>query len=72
MTLKEKANELVEKYNILLSVHVFNGTYDIAKQCAILSVEEILYLLINVYGFDEFDNGKVEYWQEVKQEIEKL
>jgi hypothetical protein len=72
MTLKEKAHELFDKYNELLSFHILNGNFDVAKQCAILSVDEILDLLINVYGFDEFDNGKVNYWQEVKEEILKL
>jgi len=77
MTLKEKARELVDKFlciedNEDLFCDECGMSEEAAKQCAILSVEEILYLLINVYGFDEFDNGKVEYWQEVKQEIEKL
>jgi hypothetical protein len=61
----DKANELVEKYNILLSVHVFNGTYDIAKQCAILAVDEI------INEFYTHPIAKI-YWQEVKREIEKL
>jgi hypothetical protein len=76
MTLKEKAKELVWKfYNNIehtISDEYADKDWEIAKQCAILSVDEILYLLINVYGFDEFDNGKVEYWQEVKHELEKL
>jgi|688.fasta_scaffold611936_3 hypothetical protein len=64
MTLKDKANELVEKYNILLSVHIFNGTYDIAKQCAILSVEDLIKESETMTSLD--------YWQEVKEELKKL
>lgn len=36
-----------------------------AKQCALIAVDEILNKLIG-------DNLVVNYWQEVKQEIEKL
>jgi hypothetical protein len=69
MTPKEKAIEIVDKYNELLSVHVFNGTYDIAQQCALIAVDE----LIKSWDKDLYENcGASEYWQEVKQEIEKL
>jgi hypothetical protein len=64
MTPKEKANELFDKYNELLSFHVFNGTYDIAKQCAILSVEDLIKESETMTSLD--------YWQEVKTELEKL
>ena len=50
-----------------------------AKQCALVAVDEILYMLenglydVNIRG-EEYNGGfdMVEYWQEVKQEIEKL
>jgi hypothetical protein len=76
MTPKEKAHELVWKfYNNIehtISNEYADKDWEIAKQCAILSVDEILNLLINVYGFHESDNGKVEYWKVIKEEIEKL
>jgi hypothetical protein len=62
MTPKEKAEELIEKYN-----DVYEGiTLGIAKkhwtkQSALIAVDEILKDTLNIY-----------YWQEVKQEIEKL
>lgn len=73
--IKNKAEELVDKmYNCDKSTpnEAMAMLYPHAKQCALIAVDEILNLLINVYEFDEFDNGKVEYWKEVKIEIEKL
>ena len=63
MTPKEKAQYLFDIYTNYV------GEYDVdklAKQCAIIAVDEILnlYWLHDKKGFD--------YWQEVKQEIEKL
>jgi hypothetical protein len=63
MTPKEKAEELVTK----MYVNQWrNNTmeYKTAKQCALIAVDEIL----SAIGFSIND----EYWQEVKQEIEKL
>ena len=73
MTPKEKANELVVKYQIDNPI-----TYHQAKQCALIAVDEILE---NVdYFFKELEkdglpnkfDDEIEYWQEVKQEINKL
>ena len=56
MTPKEKAQELIEKY---------------PKQCALISVEEILnddwYIATREYLI-----ARKEYWNEVKTQIEKL
>jgi hypothetical protein len=60
----DKANELVERYNILLSVHIFNGVFDIAQQSALIAVNEIIKAIPNYED--------IEYWHAVKQEIEKL
>jgi hypothetical protein len=78
----EKAKELVDRfYNIddddPICLEAFMS-YWIAKQCALISVNEIskiqtlkLYKLDAVLeGYDESDS--VEYQNEVKQEIEKL
>ena len=76
MTLKDKAKELFDKYCYAIRTEETGSGYFTniiyAKQCALIAVDEILNLLINVYEFDEFNNGKVEYWQEVKKELEKL
>ena len=57
MTAKEKAMELVDKFQFMWMLK-----YD-SKQCALICVDEIL----------EFhDRIDVKYWNEVKQEINKL
>ena len=58
MTPKEKAKELVDKFIQT------NGNAFFAKQCALIAVDEI------INYSEEWDDS--EYWQEVKQEIEKL
>jgi len=58
MTPKEKAEELVNKFDLpsgLMSIE--------RKQCALIAVDEII-LYCNQYEW--------EYWQEVKQEIELI
>jgi hypothetical protein len=67
MEAKEKAKELINKYNFLnyktdLSIHE-------KKQCALIAVDEILKALESDWSFMEI---RQEYWQEVKQEILKL
>lgn len=66
MTPKEKAEELVERFD---NVHVFTTDLDSyawadTKQCALIAVDEVL-------GYMGSDRGYL-FWQEVKQEIEKL
>jgi hypothetical protein len=65
MNPKEKAKELFEKYFIELKEH--QGYYDLetAKQCVIIAVDEIINELEK---WCELDN----YWEEIKQEINKL
>jgi hypothetical protein len=61
-TPKEKAEELYVGYWYL------TNDSRIAKQCALVAVDEIL----NVIDWHEFEvpNDQLEYWLEVKQEIE--
>ena len=69
MAPKEKALELVQKY--FKAKHQPYGFKD-AKQCALIAVDEILNLSkIASIRHDEV-YMELEYWQEVKQEIEKL
>ena len=68
MTPKEKAEELVLRY-----LRIDNNTKEwfnsyIAKQCALTAVDEILKCAI--WNYNSIEHTK--YWQEVKQEIEKL
>lgn len=69
MTPKEKAEELFEKFNNPDTTHhpyVHN-----AQQCALISVDEILELNVFEYYKSDWSNT-IEYWLEVKQELEKL
>ena len=59
MSPKEKAEELLDK--MTMEIGKFNS-----KQCALVAVDEIINAGKDV---DEFSDS---YWQEVKQEIEKL
>ena len=67
MTAKEKAKELVQEY---LNVEFCLLTDNQAKQCALICVDKILEshykVLVGVMP------KTYDYWQEVKQEINKL
>lgn len=72
MTPKEKANKLT---NAFVFKSVFEMTNDelkiariYAKQCALIAVDEV----INQYYTHTDNVTQHEYWQQVKQEIEKL
>ena len=63
MTQKEKAKELVSKYiHLAKQTSGANGTLYNSKQCALIAVDEIIWLLNN----NQID---IDYYQEVKQEI---
>jgi hypothetical protein len=71
MTPKEKAFKLViDKYYNLNCISKIED----AKQCALIAVDEILKnnnkIPGNANGLHTFENTS--YWQQVKQEIEKL
>ena len=73
MTPKEKALELVNKFTEYTKVFDdcagwVNDEIS-AKQCALIAVDEII---DNIDGFLEARIWALDYWQEVKQEIEKL
>ena len=67
MTPKEKAKELVDKFN-RVEGHNYDCEYietDMAFDCALICVDEILETYIYLAP-------KLKYWKEVKQEINKL
>jgi ABC-type amino acid transport substrate-binding protein len=69
MTPKEKAEELVDKfYYIPNSQGIFMMQDYQAKECALIAVDEIILEMNSVM----LPNPFKQYWQEVKQEIEKL
>jgi len=73
MTAKIKAEDLVYKIKCLYPLNMdmdIKNRHELAKACALIAVDEVLSLLIK--------NEKIKYvsilnyWQMVKQEIEKL
>jgi hypothetical protein len=72
MTPKEKAKELFDKMFLIIEN---KGMYDDlyrAKQCALIAVDEILDLKHIVTLRRNMHEMELEYWDEVKQEIENL
>lgn len=75
MTPKEKAEELVEKF--IPHTLVFDEgagwleDKDEAKQCALIAVDTVMEALTSLpYGLDYLQ--QIDYYEGVKQEIEKL
>jgi hypothetical protein len=69
MTPKEKANELVDKYYIICQEFTEEIQCSIqAKQCALISVEEIMIYLDAIM----LPNPFKQYWDKVKHEINQL
>lgn len=73
MTPKEKAEELISKYIIVQDEWYLDKLVDglriaQAKRCALIAVDEILFI-VSKYNDTQ---AEVAYWKEVKQEIEKL
>jgi hypothetical protein len=69
MTPKEKANQLVDRmYNVDFhdDAREIAMRYPHAIKCALVAVEELLSLCWNG------NKTAMEYWQQVKNEIEKL
>jgi len=72
MTAKEKAEELINKfYEIENNSDYFGVNWKIAKQCALIAVDEVIQQLTPI---EKAPNNKsaFQYWQEVKTEIKKL
>lgn len=78
MTPKEKALELIKKYSPLVTTWDCYNDVPVedeyilrdAKKCALIAVDEI----IEAIDWHEFEtpNKQLEYYQQVKQELEKL
>ena len=69
MTPKEKADKLCMRF--LMHTHTENNDYginkDLAKQCALIAVDEILDALDK-----SLIDADIEWFKQVKEEIEKL
>jgi hypothetical protein len=77
MTPKEKAEELFAKYYNRIDYNL-SEEYSllekfVVKQCALIAVDEIIdsYTKEKSYGYIVSDKI-IPYWEQVKQEIEKL
>ena len=76
MTAKDKAKELVHRFQKTLFFHVTDERIDIqeAKQCALIAVDEILEAKTKI--LNKGDGWQLVecniYWKEVKTEIQNL
>ena len=71
MTPKEKAEELFRKMYEIRSSSASDITKHFAKQSALIAVDEIIANIEPSVSMDVI-SSRIKYWQEVKQEIEKL
>jgi hypothetical protein len=80
MTPKEKAEELFWKYRPIIAGKQFvtdlvlmTEAKELTKQCALIAVDEILNIKPNnPFIVNGYYKAPIQYWREVKQEIEKL
>jgi hypothetical protein len=67
MTPKDKAQQLIYAFEAFTDR---DNELEFAKQCATIAVDEIIEELLS--GIDFWMERRIKYWQEVKQEIEKI
>jgi hypothetical protein len=72
MTPQEKAESLVETYySTIMSFLNDNMRWENAKKCALIAVDEIISHIEPSISMDVL-SARIKFWNEVKQEIEKL
>jgi len=70
MTTKEKAERIFySMYNVEDIMGNYPMCFDTAKKCAIIAVDE---LLNDCDASSPFEEKRINYWQEVKEELIKL
>jgi len=69
MTAKEKSEELFNKF---YAWYPNQDAQFIAKQCALMAVDELIHCSISYDNYNATWASQVKYWQEVKQELEKI
>ena len=69
MTPKEKAKELVDRFDETLT---YLESKQKAKQCALIAVDEIINSNPHSNPLNTDVHSTMSYWNEIKQEIEKL
>lgn len=70
MTAKEKAKELVRNFAPYCTYDKDGLVVPLAKQCALIAVDLIISELSKGHSYDY--SYEQNYWQSVKQEIQKL
>lgn len=71
LTPKEQAQELVNRFAPYADTF-HNGNFENAKQCALIAVDEIIKILVDLSNGEFTYVNEVIYWQEVKKEITNL
>jgi hypothetical protein len=73
MTPKEKSQQLIYAFEAFTDK---DNEFEFAKQCALIAVDEILHITcLKDFDYKQYFNSNSEfinYWQEVKTEIENL
>jgi hypothetical protein len=77
MTIRSKAIYLIMKFKSSECTNGFNDVRDLhaANRCAIIAVDEIIQEIIEIDSIMSEGgllNKNLKYWQEVKNELEKL
>lgn len=73
MTPKEKAKDLLDKFfQYIPAQEELEYEYAYAKQCTLIAVNEIINSNPHSNPLNTEVYSTMKYWQEVKQEIEKL
>jgi len=67
MTAQEKAKELVDKYDFVY-IQNYTSMFEV-KQCALIAVDE---LWESLKPHDDLKEINAFYWEQVKEEINKL
>lgn len=73
MSPKKKAEQLLSHYNSILIDEISHGGARgyASYKCALIAVDEILWLL-NEIDYDIYSDSEILFYNEVKQELEKL
>jgi len=73
MTPKEKANELVNKFELCLAGNISNGEdwETVSKECSIACVYEIIELIKQEQP-EKFQQELIDYWDKVIVQIESI
>lgn len=72
MSPKEKAKELYDKYFELVEAQTSEQQEDNARQSALIAVDEIIKSNPHSNPFNTDVHSTMDYWQEVKHEINNL